>query len=95
MRPGTPVGKVVSPCRVAELMEQHDRWWAEPGAVAEAVALWGRDPNEHGVITQHERIEVAGPSPRPQGHRKRPGERRPHAPWTPPKVVPRGWVGGR
>ena len=44
--------------RIAELMEQ-DRFWAEPGSLAEAVSLWGTGSNEHGVFCQHERIEIA------------------------------------
>jgi hypothetical protein len=45
--------------RIAELMEEHDRWWAVPEALAEAIAMWGSGSNEHGVFCRHERIEIA------------------------------------
>jgi hypothetical protein len=45
--------------RIEELMDQHDRWWAVPEALAEAMTLWGDGANEHGVFCTHERIEIA------------------------------------
>ena len=44
--------------RIEELMEA-DRYWADPATMAEAVNLWCGNCNEHGVFTQHERIEIA------------------------------------
>jgi hypothetical protein len=45
--------------RIEALTDQHDRWWAVPEALAEAMTLWGEGANEHGVFCTYERIEIA------------------------------------
>jgi hypothetical protein len=44
--------------RIADIMGRYPDYWRVPEALAEARALWGDGPNEHGVFCRFEKDEV-------------------------------------